>query len=207
MRSNPPGADRDGSGVSEGIVGRNPGNPAASGHHNAVLQVRPPVGVRDRFVPVPLDDEPPVQELRGEVLMLGPAKQSQTLGGGPGSCGFCNRDPFGGKDGPSCLAPILPVDLRGKGGPARASLVDRQLSPPSPTAPMFGAAESAPIVVLPRSGCAVTDEENPTCCGGRVFRLLDAGDAGLDGIDLFVDGLHKLLNGEHLLYAFEDERF
>ena len=79
MRGNPPSADRGGSGVSDGIVSRNQGKPAASGHHNAVLQVRPPVGVRDRFVPVPLDDEPPVQELREEVLMLGPAKESQRV--------------------------------------------------------------------------------------------------------------------------------
>ena len=81
MRCNPPGADRDGSGVRarrnsqvEGVVGGGASNPPPAGHDDAVLQVRPPVGVDDRFVPVLLDGEPPVQELCGEVLMLGPAE-------------------------------------------------------------------------------------------------------------------------------------
>ena len=80
MRCNPPGAGRDGSEVRgrrdsqvESAVGRGVSNPPPTGHDNSVRQVRPPVGADDRFVPVLLDDEPLVQELRGEALMLGPA--------------------------------------------------------------------------------------------------------------------------------------
>ena len=81
MRCNPLPADRDGSDVRarrdgqvENVVAVGAGNPPPADRDEAVRQVRPPVGVRDRFVPVLLDDEPPVQELCGEVLMLGPAE-------------------------------------------------------------------------------------------------------------------------------------